>query len=149
MRLTLTSIRPGGTHAGEWDRSVEEYLKRCGRVMEAEGRVFRTEAALLEGAAARRREGALALWLADAGGSSLSSEAFAAKIGSLRASGVRQLWIAVGPANGWSDGARKLAELRVSLGPMTLPHELARLVLAEQVYRATAILSGHPYHAGH
>jgi 23S rRNA (pseudouridine1915-N3)-methyltransferase len=54
---------------------------------------------------------------------------------------------AIGPASGWSE--RRLAQTVLSLGPMTLPHELARLVLAEQIYRAFTILAGHPYHIGH
>jgi 23S rRNA (pseudouridine1915-N3)-methyltransferase len=54
---------------------------------------------------------------------------------------------AIGPASGWSD--RPQAQTVLSLGPMTLPHELARLVLAEQLYRAFTILAGHPYHIGH
>jgi len=56
---------------------------------------------------------------------------------------------AVGPADGWSAEARNRAQLLLSLGAMTLPHELARVVLAEQVYRACTILAGHPYHSGH
>jgi 23S rRNA (pseudouridine1915-N3)-methyltransferase len=56
---------------------------------------------------------------------------------------------AIGPADGWSEAARERAQLLLSLGPMTLAHALARLVVAEQLYRAFTILSGHPYHAGH
>ncbi len=56
---------------------------------------------------------------------------------------------AIGPASGWSDGARKSAQTMLSLGPMTLPHEMARLVVAEQLYRAFTIVAGHPYHTGH
>lgn len=57
--------------------------------------------------------------------------------------------LAIGPADGWSPEARVRADLVVSFGPMTLPHSLARVVLAEQVYRALTILAGHPYHSGH
>ena len=57
--------------------------------------------------------------------------------------------LAIGPANGWAAAARDAADMRLSLGAMTLPHELAALVLAEQVYRASTILQGHPYHLGH
>ena len=49
----------------------------------------------------------------------------------------------------WTEGARKQAHLQLSLGEMTLAHALARLVMAEQIYRAYTILTGHPYHAGH
>jgi len=55
----------------------------------------------------------------------------------------------VGPASGWSEPSRLRANLLLSLGPMTMAHSLARLVMAEQLYRAFAILTGHPYHGGH
>ena len=56
---------------------------------------------------------------------------------------------AVGPADGWSEPSRARAAFTLSLGRMTLAHELARVVLLEQVYRAFTILKGHPYHTGH
>jgi 23S rRNA (pseudouridine1915-N3)-methyltransferase len=57
--------------------------------------------------------------------------------------------LAIGPADGWSDAARARAGLLLSFGSITLPHQLARVVLAEQIYRALTILAGHPYHSGH
>ena len=57
--------------------------------------------------------------------------------------------LAIGPADGFSDAARKSAIATLALGKMTLAHELARIVLLEQVYRAFTILKGHPYHTGH
>ena len=62
---------------------------------------------------------------------------------------MQEMVFAVGPANGWSPEALWRAQLKLSFGKMTLPHELARVVLAEQVYRALTILAGHPYHGGH
>jgi 23S rRNA (pseudouridine1915-N3)-methyltransferase len=59
------------------------------------------------------------------------------------------LVIAVGPANGFSGPAKAAAQHIFSLGRMTLPHELARVVLLEQVYRAFTILNRHPYHFEH
>jgi 23S rRNA (pseudouridine1915-N3)-methyltransferase len=56
---------------------------------------------------------------------------------------------AIGGANGFTAEGRKAAAARLSLGKMTLPHELARVVLLEQLYRAFTILQGHPYHTGH
>lgn len=79
----------------------------------------------------------------------MSSEAFAKWLGTRRDGGEQHVVVAVGPADGWSEEARKRADLLLSLGPMTLPHALARLVAAEQVYRAFTILAGHPYHCGH
>lgn len=94
------------------------------------------------------RTTALAVML-DSRGRSMTSEAFAAWLGARRDDGAQHIVFAVGPASGWSDAARKRAGLLLSLGPMTLAHTLARLVLAEQIYRAFTILSGHPYHTGH
>jgi 23S rRNA (pseudouridine1915-N3)-methyltransferase len=87
--------------------------------------------------------------LLDSRGRQFTSEAFAAWITARRDQGARHLVFAIGPADGWSDHARQQAQLLLSLGPMTLPHSLARLVLAEQLYRACTILAGHPYHTGH
>jgi 23S rRNA (pseudouridine1915-N3)-methyltransferase len=56
---------------------------------------------------------------------------------------------AIGPADGFSDQIQKAAAFRLSLGKMTLSHELARVVLLEQLYRAFTILKGHPYHLVH
>lgn len=87
--------------------------------------------------------------LLDSRGRTLSSEAFAAWVGKRRDQGAQHLVFAIGPASGWSDEARARAQLLLSLGPMTLAHALARVVLAEQIYRAFTILAGHPYHCGH
>ena len=64
-------------------------------------------------------------------------------------SGVGQMVLGIGPADGWSPQMLEKADLKLSFSAMTLPHALARLVLAEQVYRAATILGGHPYHLGH
>jgi 23S rRNA (pseudouridine1915-N3)-methyltransferase len=89
------------------------------------------------------------LILLDSRGRQLTSEEFAAQIGRHRDNGTQTLVLAIGPADGWSDAARARAGLLLSFGAITLPHELARAVLAEQIYRALTILAGHPYHSGH
>lgn len=149
IQLSLLSVRPGATHNVAMDALVDDYLRRCGRSLPCAARVFRTEEQLLLAVVEGRKAGAAALWIADLGGKSLDSEQFAGRIGDARDGGLRQLILAIGPANGWSKEARAAAELRFSLGAMTLPHELARLVLAEQIYRTSTILQGHPYHLGH
>jgi 23S rRNA (pseudouridine1915-N3)-methyltransferase len=63
--------------------------------------------------------------------------------------GTQELIFAIGPADGWSAAALSRAQQTLSLGRITLPHELARVVLAEQLYRAFTILNHHPYHGGH
>lgn len=84
--------------------------------------------------------------LLDEGGKTLGSEAFARYLAARRDEGRRLMAFLIGGPDGHGDGARERAQLTLSLGPMTLPHGLARIVLAEQLYRAATILSGHPYH---
>lgn len=86
------------------------------------------------------------LVLLDETGKSIGSEDFAARLGELRDSGVRQLLFAIGGADGHEPELRARAALVLSFGAMTWPHQIVRVMLAEQLYRATTILSGHPYH---
>ena len=76
----------------------------------------------------------------------MSSEAFARLLAKFRDGGHQGVAFMVGGADGLGKDALAKAAKRVSLGPMTLPHGLARIVLAEQIYRAATILAGHPYH---
>lgn len=78
-------------------------------------------------------------------GRALSSEQFADRLDSWRRE-ARDVALVLGGAYGLDNSVLRRAEDRVSLSPLTLPHELARLVLLEQVYRACTILAGHPYH---
>ena len=96
-----------------------------------------------------RRRMNFQLILLDSRGRSFSSEQFAAWLRRQRDQATQRLVFAIGPADGWSEAARTRAGLLLSLGAMTLPHELAAVVLAEQIYRAFTILEGHPYHLGH
>ncbi|MHB8389835.1 MAG: 23S rRNA (pseudouridine(1915)-N(3))-methyltransferase RlmH [Acidobacteriaceae bacterium] len=94
------------------------------------------------------------LVLLDHRGRTWSSETFAQWLQRERDGGIQQFTFAVGPADGWSEAVLRQATSRrdwlvLSLGPMTLPHELAAVVLAEQIYRAFTIVEGHPYHLGH
>ena len=81
----------------------------------------------------------------DGGGSSWSSEQLAARLGDWRMGG-RDVAFIIGGPDGHSTAVLERADQRWSLGPLTLPHMLVRLVLAEQLYRATTIIAGHPYH---
>lgn len=149
MNLTLAHIgaRPGSKD--EVDALTAVYLGRCSSFAHCQAEAFRTEEALLD--RLRRLEGRTpaVVVLLDTRGRQMSSEAFATWLGARRDEGTQQIVFAIGPANGWSEEARKRANLLLSLGPMTLAHALARLVMAEQLYRAFTILTGHPYHAGH
>ena len=87
-----------------------------------------------------------ALILLDETGKSIGSEAFAARIGDMRDTGARSVVFAIGGADGHDPELRKSAAFVLSFGAMTWPHQIVRVMLAEQLYRATTILSGHPYH---
>ena len=82
----------------------------------------------------------------DREGDQLASAEFARAIGEFRDDGAPGLAFLVGGAEGLAAEVLARADLKLSLGPMTLPHGLARIVLAEQLYRAATILAGHPYH---
>ena len=84
--------------------------------------------------------------LLDERGKQLSSEEFAALLGRWRDDGVRETRFVLGAADGHSAQERDEADLLLAFGKATWPHLLARAMLMEQLYRATAILAGHPYH---
>ena len=84
--------------------------------------------------------------LLDERGKSLDSESFAALLGGWRDSGVREARFVLGAADGHAPAERARADLLLAFGQMTWPHLLARAMLAEQLWRATSILAGHPYH---
>jgi 23S rRNA (pseudouridine1915-N3)-methyltransferase len=84
--------------------------------------------------------------LLDERGQLLSSEDFARLLGRWRDDGVREARFVIGAADGHGEAARAEADLLLAFGPATWPHLLARAMLLEQLFRATAILAGHPYH---
>jgi 23S rRNA (pseudouridine1915-N3)-methyltransferase len=84
----------------------------------------------------------------DERGKALSSAAFARLLAEKRDGGAKAAGILIGGPDGLSDAARAAAHVQLAFGAITLPHGLARVVLAEQLYRAATILSGHPYHRG-
>jgi 23S rRNA (pseudouridine1915-N3)-methyltransferase len=86
--------------------------------------------------------------LLDSRGKQLSSEELAAFFEREQLQPL-PLVFAIGGADGFSENARRQAAFVLSLGRMTLPHELARVVLLEQIYRAFTIMKNHPYHVGH
>jgi 23S rRNA (pseudouridine1915-N3)-methyltransferase len=124
-------------------------VQRSSRYSPVEAVFFDSEEALLLAAERQPGRTSAQIILLDSRGQTLSSEEFARHLGKQRDEGVQRILLAIGPADGWSDATRAKANLLFSLGRITLPHELARAVLAEQVYRALTILAGHPYHSGH
>ncbi|HYF23344.1 MAG TPA: 23S rRNA (pseudouridine(1915)-N(3))-methyltransferase RlmH [Caulobacteraceae bacterium] len=99
-----------------------------------------------EGEALLEAAGQALIVACDERGEVFRSRDFAARIETFRDRGERRLAFLIGGADGLSDEARAAARLRLAFGPQTWPHALARVMLAEQVYRAVTILSGSPYH---
>jgi 23S rRNA (pseudouridine1915-N3)-methyltransferase len=128
---------------------TDEYLKRLSRYAEVDGVALKDEAALLKLCARDARPARHTLVLLDGRGKQLSSEELAKFLADYQDRNPLPLLFAVGAADGFTEQARQSATLVLSLGKMTLAHELARVVLLEQLYRAFTILKGHPYHLGH
>ena len=151
MKIVLAAISPTRTRAKSDAAATlaTDYLARAARYVPCESQHHASEADLLASLDRQATRTAPVLILLDSRGKQLSSEDFAAHLGRLRDSGTQSLILAVGPADGWSAAAQTRASLILSFGAITLPHELARAVLAEQIYRALTILANHPYHSGH
>jgi 23S rRNA (pseudouridine1915-N3)-methyltransferase len=129
---------------------TEEYLKRISRYAQVEGVVVRDEADVIAKFGGSAKGAAKStLVLMDSRGKEYSSEQFAKFLGDYQDRNPLALVFAIGGADGFSADARAFAQSVISLGKMTMAHELARVVLLEQVYRAFTILKGHPYHSGH
>jgi len=150
VEIVLSVIRPRLWRASEPSRHLlNDYLARISKSLPAAYEEFRSEAAFWVWAEKRRGRSPAFLVLSDSQGKQLNSEDFASELTQVRDRGVQQLVLAIGPADGWTAAAHHRADLLLSFGKMTLPHELAAVLAAEQIYRATTIWSGHPYHGGH
>jgi len=136
-------------------------LRGAGGKPSVEAPLFRSEEALWEAIGRERARTEPLVVLLDERGKTMASETFAAWLGRERDEGRQLIIFAVGPADGWARQRSTISDRRsekgkgtagdsqavlLSLGPMTMAHELARVVLCEQVYRALTILKGHPYH---
>jgi len=140
MRLQLLMI--GKTRRPEMRAIIDDYVNRIRRSCAIEILEVRDAEAALKKLEADRAATAILL---DADGRSFDSNAFAKWLGELRDRGTRQVIFICGNADGFPESLRERVSQRISLSAMTLSHELARVVLAEQIYRAFAILSGSPY----
>ncbi len=151
MRIVLAAItaRRQGLRPGPARELFQSYVDRLAQYATVELMFAEDEAALLE--RLRRESGRVParVVLLDSRGKSLDSEALAGRLADMRDGGAQQAIFAIGPADGWSEVTRSSAAWMLSLGALTLPHELALVVLAEQLYRAHTILARHPYHCGH
>ena len=122
--------------------ALADYVKRIGRSCPIEVTEVRDGDAAVKKLDADRAATALLL---DAGGKVHDSSAFAKWLGEQRDRGTREVIFVCGDAEGFPDALRERVKQKVSLSAMTYSHELARVMLAEQIYRAFAILEGSPY----
>jgi 23S rRNA (pseudouridine1915-N3)-methyltransferase len=140
MKLRLLML--GKTRRPELRAILDDYVKRISRHSPIEINEVRDEAAAIKRLDADR---AASVVLLDAAGKNLDSNAFAKWLAEHRDRGTRELIFLCGDADGFPETLRQRACQKLSLSAMTFSHELARVMLAEQLYRAFAILSGSPY----
>jgi 23S rRNA (pseudouridine1915-N3)-methyltransferase len=160
MKVAVYAV--GRMKAGPEKELADRYFERFARSGGAIGLEFSGVGEFPESraqsATERRREEAqklqaqlspgAALILLDERGKNISSEHFAERIAAFRDGGQRILAFAVGGPDGHDPALRETASFLLSFGALTWPHQLVRIMLAEQLYRAGTILSGHPYHRG-
>jgi 23S rRNA (pseudouridine1915-N3)-methyltransferase len=140
MKICLLMM--GKTRRPEMIAALGDYVKRISRSCPIEIAEGRDLTAVLKRLEANR---AAASVLLDAGGKVYDSDAFAKWLGEQRDRGIREVIFVCGDADGFPDSLRERVKQKLSLSRMTYSHELARVMLAEQIYRAFAILSGSPY----
>jgi 23S rRNA (pseudouridine1915-N3)-methyltransferase len=141
MKLRLVML--GKTRRAEIRALLDDYVSRIRHECKIEVTELRESSA----AAVRKLklDPAAMLVLLDAAGKQFSSRDFARWLGEHRERGIRELVFLCGDAEGFPEELRRRAQAKLALSTLTLSHELARAVLAEQIYRAFAILEGHPY----
>jgi 23S rRNA (pseudouridine1915-N3)-methyltransferase len=141
--MKLRFLMLGKTRREEPRKMVDDYVARIRHYAEIDVTEIReaTPAALRK----LKIEPAATLVLLDAAGKQFTSQQFAKWLGDFRDRGVREVIFVCGDASGFPDEIRAAAKQKISLSTLTMPHEFARVMLAEQVYRAFAILAGHPY----
>ena len=149
VRVAWIQAKPGKDKLPGTQSLTAEHLKRLARYVPVVSRELSGEEALLKEVSRAAGRAAPLLVLLDPRGREMTSEELAAFLRDHQTRGTQVLLFAVGDADGFSAEARRSAPVMISLGKMTLPHELARVVLLEQLYRAFTILKGHPYHTGH
>ena len=144
--MAITVIAVGKLKERFWKDAVDEYLKRLGgyakvRIVEIPDKGIEFESAEIVRAA-----GSSHLVLLAIDGKQRSSEGIARRIDELMTRGTSDIAFCIGGSDGVSRAVYDRADETLSFGPVTLPHNLARVVLMEQVYRAFKIIRGEPYH---
>jgi 23S rRNA (pseudouridine1915-N3)-methyltransferase len=140
MKIHLLLL--GKTRRAELCVLLDDYVQRISRSCPIEVAEVRSASAALKKLDADRAATAV---LVDAGGVPYDSQSFAKWLGELRDRGARELIFVCGDADGFPPELRERVRQKVALSAMTYSHELARVMLAEQIYRAFATLSGSPY----
>ena len=140
--MMIRLLMLGKTRRPELRALLDDYTKRISHHVPIEITEIRDESGALKRLDADR---AATVVLLDASGKNLDSNALAKWLAELRDSGTRELIFLCGDAEGYPDSFRLRANQKLSLSAMTFSHELARVMLAEQLYRAFAILAGSPY----
>jgi len=140
MKIRLVML--GKTRRAEFCSLLDDYLARIRHHADIEAIELRNAAAALRKLQLDR---AATVVLLDAAGKQFTSEQFARWLAEHHDCGTRELAFLCGDAGGVPEELRRKATVKLALSTLTLPHELARVVLAEQLYRAFAILAGHPY----
>ena len=140
MKICLLML--GKTRRPEMVSVLADYVKRISRTVPIEVLEVRDEAVALKKLDANRAAVAVLL---DAASKSYDSKQFASWMSDLRDRSIRELIFVCGDADGFPSSLRERVKQKLSLSAMTYSHELARVMLAEQIYRAFAILSGSPY----
>ena len=159
MRITIAAV--GRLKAGPERELLDRYLDRAGKAGRSLGLSFAVrefpESRAASAATRKTDEAASVLAAVPAGailvaldedGSILDSRGFAGRIGKWRDGGTADLVLAIGGPDGHGEALLSHAAFRLAFGEMTWPHQLVRIMLAEQLYRMVTILSGHPYHRG-
>ena len=145
--LTITIFAVGKLKESFWKDACAEYLKRLGgyakvTVREIPDSTKEREAQAIQAALPQNAP----VLLLDIKGKGTSSEQFSQKIDDYALRGASQLYFIIGGSGGVTKEIKQQATERISFGPITLPHNLARVVLLEQIYRAFKISRGEPYH---
>ncbi len=151
MKLRIVAIKSKRASAknSAMAQLAEEYRSRLAHYADVSSEEVRSEDGLihlLESAKGRTTPVLIAL---DSSGKQLTSPELAQWIQQHQDSGAQQLLFAIGGADGLTETVKSRSQFTLSFGKLTLPHELARIILFEQLYRAFTILKGHPYHTGH
>ncbi|MCL2213462.1 MAG: 23S rRNA (pseudouridine(1915)-N(3))-methyltransferase RlmH [Oscillospiraceae bacterium] len=141
--LKINIIAVGGLRERYWQMACDEYAKRMSSMCKLTVYEERDDAAILARLAKDSRGHAIALCVE---GKQLSSQELAEEIAALSVGGVSTIAFVIGGAEGLSEEVKAKCNRRLSFSPMTFPHQLARVLLTEQIYRALNIIGGGNYH---